>query len=641
MKNSPFYQFKRFGIIILAVIFLVLSCDDRVPTEIEDESSLENFVMTITTQPYALEGSTTVVVGEDIAGPINDVNTRIDVILTDTTGNPLKAKNIEFSSNVGSFSINSSTPTNDDGKATVNFYDEDSAAYDGYGEGAVSVTAKHVENETEISSTTSFEVFDTSIVQIWPYNLILNTDTDVINLDGGQTNATITVRLLNNLSHPVKFVDIGFDATKGFIDAVGITDSTGVVDVNFTDLGNPEDVGVADINASFIHPSFGEVTQEIQITIVDTTYSGTPAYLTIPPSYPGEIMVVGGGGLESTQICSRVYDENAILVNEPVNVTFTLGPNIPVGANINNAGISDSSYTESGEACVSVNSGTGPGPVRITAEVTTESGEVLSATEVPVIIATGPPYYIEPNYDPGATTPIGGGAYQTEAAAMVYDVNYNPVSDSTYVYWSMDPVPPDTMIDAFVQGVSFTGNQNLNEDNYPGVAFTTIIYSTDAIGDLGYVTALTFGANGDTVMARINEDEGEAIMFFVPGQLLLAGPQYWDFTLFGNPAILTIIGILTDYYGNAVVNAPILLSATGASAIYWPFSPIENNIGYTDSTGTVTFTVEYDQGICSPVPNSDPQTYEDFTSTVVAQLLIPQAITSAPLEILLVRTYQR
>ncbi|CUV09298.1 hypothetical protein MGWOODY_Mmi811 [hydrothermal vent metagenome] len=64
------------------------------------------------------------------------------------------------------------------------------------------------------------------------------------------------------------------------------------------------------------------------------------------------------------------------------------------------------------------------------------------------------------------------------------------------------------------------------------------------------------------------------------------------------------------------------------------------NIGPTNDEGQVIFLVRYDQGICAPIPNSDPLLYEDFTSTIVAYLLIPQQVTSVPLEILFVRTYQ-
>ena len=181
----------------------------------------------------------------------------------------------------------------------------------------------------------------------------------------------------------------------------------------------------------------------------------------------------------------------------------------------------------------------------------------------------------------------------------------------------------------------------MNGDNFSGVAYTTITYSTDAIGDLGLVTALTFGTDGDTIMARINEEEGEAIMFFVPGQLTLGTPtQYWDFSTMNNPAQIEVTATLIDYYGNAVSDADVMITATGAVAIYWPVAPILANQGVTNDDGQITFNVEYDQGICAPIPNSDPTLYEDFTSTIVAYLLIPQQVTSDPLEILFVRTYQ-
>ena len=80
---------------------------------------------------------------------------------------------------------------------------------------------------------------------------------------------------------------------------------------------------------------------------------------------------------------------------------------------------------------------------------------------MPVIIASGAPYHIEAEYDPNATEAIGGGFYQTECAAIISDIHYNPVEDSTYVYWSIDPLPPDTLIDAFVEGVSFTNNEGV------------------------------------------------------------------------------------------------------------------------------------------------------------------------------------
>jgi len=633
---------------------LVFSCDNRTPTKSDSSSaSSENYNLEITSQPYATDsGGNAVVVGEDIVGSF--VKTRIDVVLKDSTGNVLPNKLIEFSAKVegvsfGEFNINSSY-TNADGLASVNFLDKDQSAYDNAAtpthEG-VTVEAKHVVGKENFSVTIRFDVFDTSAVQLWPYQLNLSSNTGSIKVDDGLTSAELSAKITSRqYGQALKDLEVYFESTNGRLSELSkFTDTLGTALVDFSDTGDPEDAGVSTIVARYQHPAFGTLIDSVQITILDTTYSGTPAYVEIPSSYPGEIMVVSGGGLESTQICARVFDENGVLVNEPVNVTFTLGPNIPSGANLNNAGISDSAFTADGEACVSINSGTGPGPIRVTATVLTDSGEVITATATPVIIATGPPYYIEPDYNPQDSEPIGGGFYQTEAAAIVYDRWYNPVADSTYVYWSMEPALPDTVIDAFVQGVSFTSNENLNGDNFPGVAYTTITYSTDAIGDLGLVTALTFGTNGDTIMSRINGDEGEAMMFFVPGQLTLGTTDfYWDFSIDGNPASIMVTGILIDYYGNAVSEADVMITATGASQIDWEIIPdifVDNTyIGETNDNGEVTFRINYYQGICAPIPNSDPLLYEDFTSTIIATLLIPTQISSDPMEILFVRTYQ-
>ena len=651
MRNNCIFKSSGLFTVILLTM-LLFSCDNRTPTKSDSSStSSVNFNLEITAQPYATDGGgNAVVVGEDIVGSY--VKTRIDVVLKDSTGEVLPNKLIEFAATVGGesfgkFNINS-TYTNADGLASVDFLDKDQSAYDNAAtptyEG-VTVEAKHVVNSQDFPITIRFNVFDTSAVQLWPYQFNLSSNTSSIKVDDGITSADLSAKISSRqYGQAIKDLEVYFESTNGRLSELSkFTDTLGIALVDFSDTGDPGEAGVSTIVARYQHPVFGTLIDSVQITILDTSYSGTPAYMEIPSSYPGEIMVVGGGGLESTQICARIYDENGVLVNEPVSVTFTLGPNIPAGANINNAGISDSAFTANGEACVSINSGTGPGPIRVTATVLTDSGEVISATATPVIIATGPPYYIEPDYNPQETEPIGGGFYLTEAAAIVYDRWYNPVADSTYVYWSMEPNPleVDTVIEAFVQGVSFTGNENLNGDNFPGVAYTTITYSTDAIGDLGLVTALTFGTNGDTIMARINEEEGEAIMFFVPGQLTLGTPtQYWDFSTMGSTAQIEVTATLIDYYGNAVSDADVMITATGAAAIYWPVAPIEANQGVTNDDGQITFLVVYDQGICAPIPNSDPLLYEDFTSTIVAYLLIPQQVTSDPLEILFVRTYQ-
>ncbi|MBU36313.1 MAG: hypothetical protein CMG29_03805 [Candidatus Marinimicrobia bacterium] len=646
MRNK---MIKYSNFILIAAGVLFVSCDERKPANADSSASTTSgaYKITVTAQSYGFDtNNNAIAVGEDLMGAF--VTTFITAQLLDSLDQAQKEELISFSakasgSDIGSF--DTSTPkTNNDGLAVVQFSDGNVAAYDNATtptyEG-VEVTAKYTKGGTDFEAAVRFDVFDTSAVELWPYQLNLSTNTNAIKLDDGNTKAELSARI-NSLQYgnPISNVELFFESTNGRLSVLSdLTDSTGIAKVEFSDTGDPSEIGVSTVSTRYQHPIFGMVKDSVQITIRDTS-SGIPAYIQITSASPPEIMVVGSGGSESTDICARVFDENGVLVQTPYIVTFTLGPELPEGANLNNSGIVDSAYSANGEACVSLNSGVAPGPVRVTAVLMYE-GEEIAATAIPVIIATGPPANIEAEYDPLNTTPTGGGYYLTEASAMVYDLWYNPVADSTYVYWTINPILPDTLIEALVEGVSYTGNPNLNGDSYSGLAFTTIIYSTDAIGDIGYVTALTFGANGDTVSVRINEDEGETTMTFVPGTLVLsAATTYVDFTALGATTVqLDITGTLQDFYGNPVAEAPIALNAPGAANIYWPASPISNNVGITDENGQVIWVVEYDQGICAwIVGTEDPAQYEDFTSSITATLLIAQSITSDPLDILLVRT---
>jgi hypothetical protein len=487
--------------------------------------------------------------------------------------------------------------------------------------------------------------------------------------------------------------------------------------------------------STFSHPGFdGILIQDsLQVYIEDPSFQSC-AFMEIPSSIPGHIVVRDGGGLESTFIRAEVYDDNGTLINTPTPVVFTLEPLLGDAYLETPGETSATIYTVNGVASVSINSGTDPGPVRIVATCDCDQDGVVDLTSiaVPVIIASGAPYHIEAEYDPNATEAIGGGFYQTECAAIVSDIHYNPVEDSTYVYWSIDPMLPDTIIDAFVEGVSFTNNEGiLSGTATSGVARSNIVYSTDAIGAIGRVRALTYGAGGDSVVTFINEDEGDATMFFLPGQVsLMASATYHDFTLNGNPALVQITAIVIDYYGNAVVDAPIAFNGTGINNFYevqyenvdwadegvngagagdgcfswrdygldddpstldwgtyndnhdsfdttgngeWDSQEISeffNDYGLdgvpntsdegegngewdgysmigcepivkTDQDGFARIIVEFDQALCT-LANEDDETgictWDDFTASISATLLIPEITTSEPLDILLVRS---
>ncbi|GIT40988.1 MAG: hypothetical protein Ct9H300mP9_8380 [Candidatus Neomarinimicrobiota bacterium] len=336
------------------------------------------------------------------------------------------------------------------------------------------------------------------------------------------------------------------------------TDDAGKIQTVFEAFSFDDNVGPGTVNVKYYHPEIQDsVIVAQQIIVGSESAVGYCAYIEMPASNPSRIVVRDGGGNESTDIKAKVYDDNGNLITTPTTVKFTLEP-VLNESYLNSPGqISVNVETVNGVATVSINSGTEPGPVRIIATTNTNettvcdsSNDALESVAVPVIIASGAPYHIEAEYDPQATEAIGGGFYRTECAAIISDIWYNPVEDSTYIYWGIDPIPPDTVIDAFVEGVSFTNNTNLNDESFSGVAFSQITYSTDALGDIGRVKALTFGTNGDTVSALINEGEGDATLFFMPGQItLMSSFQYWDFTLpmATTEAVAEITAIVIDF----------------------------------------------------------------------------------------------
>jgi len=707
------------------------SISDSAQVTIGTDNGLSLQILPVT---YDDAGST-VVVGEDISGNVS--YTRLIATVTDTSGNVISGIPITFSATSSNESVGTVTYANEvsntNGQVVAEFDDGGNVYKDNPGtpnyEG-VTVVATFGDKTT---APENFNVYAED--DVWPYNLFVNTDTDVISLDGGETTAWIVSRLLNKLGNPVNNAQINYTASLGFIASTGFTDSVGVDSVSFTDLGNPEDVGVSDIMSTFSHPGFdGILIQDsLQVYIEDPSFQSC-AFMEIPSSIPGHIVVRDGGGLESTFIRAEVYDDNGTLINTPTPVVFTLEPLLGDAYLETPGETSATIYTVNGVASVSINSGTDPGPVRIVATCDCDQDGVVDLTSiaVPVIIASGAPYHIEAEYDPNATDPIGGGFYQTECAAIVSDIHYNPVEDSTYVYWSIDPMLPDTLIDAFVEGVSFTNNEGiLSGTATSGVARSNIVYSTDAIGAIGRVRALTYGAGGDSVVTFINEDEGDATMFFLPGQVsLMASATYHDFTLNGNPALVQITAIVIDYYGNAVVDAPIAFNGTGINNFYevqyenvdwadegvngagagdgcftwrdygldddpstldwgtyndnhdsfdttgngeWDSQEISeffNDYGLdgvpntsdegegngewdgysmigcepivkTDQDGFARIIVEFDQALCT-LANEDDETgictWDDFTASISATLLIPEITTSEPLDILLVRS---
>ena len=732
---------------ILSISIFTLSCDDRLPSQVD--TAVETGSLSLANVFVHGETSNPTIVGEVLSDASAKTSVIVIARLLDADGAGVNGKSLQFSSDTeGSF--DTSDPST---KYVPNFKEFGFPDMGGNGyayarftpdngaekiettasSGAI-ITVKYTE---DIIDNVEFSIFSQK-EQVWPYTMNITADAQI---DLG-ASSPYDVLLQNAYGHDLVGVLLNIESANGSIECgdTCYTDATGMVNTTFESYSFSENVGPGLVNTSFYHPAVGDtVTVSKQIVIGTESAVGSCAYIEIPSSNPSEIVVKDGGGIESTDIKAEIYDSNGNLLTTPVIVNFRLEP-ILEGTYLNSPDqTSVNVESVNGIATVSLNSGTEPGPVRIIATANTletsicdSLNDALESITVPVVIASGAPYHIEAEYDPNSTEAIGGGFYQTECAAIVYDRWYNPVEDSTYVYWSINPLPPDTLIDAFVEGVSYTNNEGvLSGQATSGVARSNIVYSTDAIGDIGQVRALTFGANGDSVASFINEDQGDATLFFLPGQVsLLSEATYWDFSLNGNPALLQISALVIDFYGNPVVDAPVAFQGTGVNAWYelgyeayedvgvlgagagdgcfsWrdygadddpttvdmgqgnqnhdafdidgdglidtsevsePFDDfgqdgVEGTFdlgegngewdGYsmincepvvrTDQDGYARITVEFDQALCTLANIDDTQTpnictYDDFTASLSATLLIPEITTSDPLDILLVRS---
>ncbi len=441
----------------------------------------------------------------------------------------------------------------------------------------------------------------------------------------------LTATVMDSSGYPVEANTLVRFATDiGFVTEFSTTDENGVALSTFS-IG--DSAGIATISART-----GGVSDSTLVTV----RPGLPTYIVIPPSAPNKIVVAGGFGVASTTIRAQVRDARGELVDQPHDVEFRLGPAIPAGANLDGVGFVTTVESNYGVASVTLNSGSQSGPVRITAKVSLGTGDIR-ATAIPVTIVAGPPAFIDVDIDINQIEPIGGGQYQAEMAARVWDQYTNPVEDSVQVYWH---IVPDSI--ASVIGGSQTYGENLTGNKYHGLAWSLIYWNSDRTFDNVQVIAQTYGVDGDTIQGYVNAAEDSLLLLpFYPGELIvIPSIQFYDFQPAANPnpaqVPVLLTAVLTDYYNNAIKNARILFGSFGAAS----WDPVDPETGLpiirTNNQGIAQITVFFDKGLCTPNFNADNtiNSYNPFTAQVWGTLLDPQSIGSEQSSIQLVRTIQ-
>ena len=509
--------------------------------------------------------------------------------------------------------------------------------------------------------------------------------------DTGATTSTITAHMVDSLGMApdpntiVEFEAIQLNEEDEWVSVGSITpytffDADGYAYVEFS-MGNSAGL------ASIVGRSGG---------LTDTTHvvmnSTAASYIEIIQPIPNEIMVQGGGGVESTLIMAEIKDGNGNLVSDPYLVEFEITQPSPTGVHLNgNVGVILEEVTSAnGIATVTLNAGTQPGSVRMRATLSDLNGSYISMAEtVPVTIVTGPPAYGEINFSYVEITPIGGGLYDVPISVHLWDMYSNPVSDSTNVYIKLlefslpydEAAPylegdkvwwgtsaPDSLVYECIQasfgnepsnteywilaqqpaaiiGEAKTGMPSPNGDYYPGVAWSTLRYSSAKMFAQVVIFAQTFDSNGEYLIidSRDNHNNEATIMPYQPGIISVsASIQFWDFNGGGDfTDDITIVATISDYYSYPIDNGRLQLVAAQAEilTVDGPDGGVggDLSIGLSNAQGQVTWTIRYHKSVC-PVQTQDPVTYADFISTVIVQLLDPLQTSSDPIDITLINS---
>ena len=399
---------------------------------------------------------------------------------------------------------------------------------------------------------------------------------------------------------------------------------------------------------------------------------------------------------------------------------------------------------------------------------------ITDAEAIPVTVVTGPPEFGQINYSYVDINPIGGGLYELPVSVKLWDFYSNPVADSTNVYiwiegiadiWSSDStyvegdtvkygqldgngdpiiidsllyvctqdqlfpgVPPFNPLSNFAQvphpgsieGEAKTGMLAPDNNSYPGVAWSRIIYGTSDIFAATVSKALTYDSDGNKLVidSRESHNNENLVLPFQPGALTVGSSvQFWDFSIFGDVGIndlddtvaVNITANLQDFYQYPVADGDVLINAPGANVWsvcdpgdtdgdgyvgecwedtngsgaleippsfaadtqnddlgntcsvctanggFWnyddsdtgSFNPNDGDgvpdddptFGRTNGSGQIVWLISYSEAL-NTAEGEDPETYNDFTSTVTLQLLDPLQTTSDGIDILLIKSEQ-
>jgi len=452
-----------------------------------------------------------------------------------------------------------------------------------------------------------------------PSSVDITSDTSAVYVNGGQT-ITVTATVRDTTGNLVQDGEgVIFETTRGSLSPTSSQTFSGVATTTLSPSSSAGD--------AWVKAKVGMAVDSMLVQFLPSE----PSFISLSTQYPA-ITVSIGGDTTQTQIYANVKDASGNNIGNGTWVHFEIVNGFPGGGvNINNSGLEDSTQTIGGKATVVLNAGTLSGPVQIRAWTFDSIGNEISAQKSLVTIGAGPPSTI--NIDAMSLPEDGGGdTWKVEVSAIVRDANGNEVPDSIGV--SFYTIPQTT---GQIGSGAVTGNEGTQGAN-PGVAYTWLTYHSNEVFDILDIVAYCM-VEGDSVVGT----KEYTLPIDANGTLsMTVSPISWNYTQFGDPAIMTMSATLKDGHGNHIDGGRILFESPKGLA-YWYINPareqfwekltgpdaIPNPFGLPepyDSTGkAVSYLVTtFDQAFLDPA-----------AATVTAQVLCylvgyEDLISSAP-----------
>ncbi len=385
----------------------------------------------------------------------------------------------------------------------------------------------------------------------YPSQLTIEVDPDMLTIGEYGQQSTITATVSDSAGNPVRdgSVLVLFGTSLGTVDPPSTPTTNGIA-VGYLRPG--VESGLALVTA-YVETETGELSADTYVEFI-TVGSGS-IELTADPLV---IRIAGCGCNSQSTLRALVRDVYGNPVQIPIKVVFEIITNDtpPEACNINNNTPFniDTTFTSNGVAVSTLNAGSQYGPQMIRAytlddhDQPTEVEDWLNNVQVDV----GPPDAIDIDFNNNGID-LGGGAWQIEVSARVYDIYRNPVADMIPVVFNIAEGGNATI------EPGFTGNQNMSGESVEGVAFGRMTYNGRHTFEPVTVQAYCRTELVDSVGA----DE-TTVLPLQQGTLgLSVDPAFWMFERGEDDSCEIVIwATCQDGHNRLIEEAPILFSSS-------------------------------------------------------------------------------